>query len=262
MTALAAGSVASPGAIALWAVLPYIAITSFVLGHLWRWRYDQFTWTTRSTQLLESRWLKIGGPLFHFGLLAVVGGHVIGILIPESVTNSLGVSENSYRIFSAAMGTLAGTAMLGGLAILIVRRLMNKRVAATTRGWDVAVMVLLAFMVFTGMWNTVVENLINGGYNYRETVSPWFRGLFLFDPDVSLMTASAVPVSYQLHALGGWVVFAIWPYTRLVHAWSVPITYLRRRPIVYRPRAPLTARVNAFEAVPKTITRGKSHVSK
>ena len=53
------------------------------------------------------------------------------------------------------MGTLAGLAMLAGLAILIARRLLNRRVAATTRGWDVAVMVLLALMVVTGMWNTV-----------------------------------------------------------------------------------------------------------
>ena len=38
-------------------------------------------------------------------------------------------------------------------------------------------------MVFTGMWNTSIHNLIQGGYDYRETVSPWFRGLFLLDPE-------------------------------------------------------------------------------
>ena len=146
----------------LWLVLPYIAIVTFVVGHIWRWRRDQFTWTTRSTQLLESRWLKLGSPLFHLGLLAVIGGHVIGILVPKSLTDSLGVTENTYRIFSATMGTLAGFAMLAGLAILIARRLLNHRVRATTRGWDVAVMALLALMVATGMWNTVVENLTAG----------------------------------------------------------------------------------------------------
>lgn len=262
MTALAAGSLGSPGAIALWVVLPYVAIASFVLGHIWRWRHDQFTWTTRSTQILESRWLKVGGPLFHYGLLAVIGGHVIGILVPESFTDSIGISEDTYHVLATAMGTLAGTAMVLGLAILIVRRLLNRRVAATTRGWDVVVMVLLVFMVITGMWNTVIENLIGGGYNYRETVSPWFRDLFVFDPDPSLMTGSAVPLSFQLHAIGGWVVIAIWPYTRLVHAWSVPITYLKRRPIVYRPRAPRSARVNAFEAVSGSISKGDASVRK
>ena len=235
----------SRGAQLLWVILPYLAIATFVVGHAWRWKRDQFTWTTRSTQLLESRWLKLGSPLFHFGLLAVIGGHVIGILIPQSVTDWLGISEDTYRIFSASMGTLAGTAMLAGLAILIVRRLRNPRVAATTRGMDVAVMALLALMVATGMWNTVVENLINGGYNYRETVSPWFRGLFLLDPNASLMTRGAIPLSYQLHAVGGWLLIMVWPFSRLVHAWSVPLGYLRRKPIVYRSRAPRGVRVGA-----------------
>lgn len=235
----------SRGANLLWVILPYLATATFVVGHVWRWKRDQFTWTTRSTQLLESRWLKLGSPLFHFGLLAVIGGHVIGILISQSLTDSLGISEDTYRIFSASMGTLAGTAMLAGLAILIARRLHNPRVAATTRGMDVAVMALLALMVATGMWNTVVENLINGGYNYRETVSPWFRGLFLLDPNASLMTRGAIPLSYQLHALGGWLLIMVWPFSRLVHAWSVPLGYLRRKPIVYRSRAPRGVRVGA-----------------
>ncbi len=155
------------------------------------------------------------------------------------------MSEDAYHVIATSMGTLAGLAMLAGLAILIARRLLNRRVRATTRGWDVAVMALLALMVATGMWNTVVENLIEGGYEYRETVSPWFRGLFLLDPDASLMTAASVPLSYQLHAVGGWLILVVWPFSRLVHAWSVPVTYLRRRPIVYRSRAPRHVRVGA-----------------
>lgn len=252
----------SRGAQLLWVVLPYLTIATFAVGHVWRWRHDQYTWTTRSTQLLEARWLKLGSPLFHLGLLAVIGGHVIGILVPESWTSTLGISEDTYRIFSASMGSLAGTAMLAGLAILIVRRLRDARVRATTRGMDVTVLALLALMVATGMWNTVVENVINGGYNYRETVSPWFRGLFALAPDPSAMTAAAVPLSYQLHAIGGWLVLLVWPFSRLVHAWSVPLGYLRRRPIVYRARAPMPVRVGAggADAVSQPRTKSRAHV--
>jgi len=232
----------SRGAQLLWVILPYLAIATFIVGHAWRFNRDQFTWTTRSTQLLEARWLKVGSPLFHIGLVAVIGGHVIGILIPQSLTTSLGITEDTYRLFSATIGTLSGAAVLIGLAILIVRRLRVPRVAATTRGMDVAVMALLAFMVASGMWNTVVENLLNGGYNYRATVSPWFRGLFLLRPDPRLMSGAGVPLSYQLHAIGGWLLIMVWPFSRLVHAWSVPLTYLRRRPIVYRSRAGVAVR--------------------
>ena len=42
----------------LWLVLPYLALAGFVLGHVWRWRHDQFGWTTFTTQLVENRLLR------------------------------------------------------------------------------------------------------------------------------------------------------------------------------------------------------------
>jgi len=44
------------------------------------------------------------------------------------------------------------------------------------------------------------------------------------------------PFIFQAHAFSAWLLLAIWPFTRLVHAWSIPITYLRRAPILYRSR--------------------------
>ena len=37
---------------------------------IWRWRYDQYGWTTRSSQSYESVWLRLASPLFHFGILS------------------------------------------------------------------------------------------------------------------------------------------------------------------------------------------------
>ncbi len=73
------------------------------------------------------------------------------------------------------------------------------------------------------------------GYNYRATVAPWFRSIFVLSPDVRLMAAS--PVDYQLHTFVGMALFAIWPFTRLIHAFTAPIHYLFRPYIVYRRRA-------------------------
>ena len=61
-----------------WVLLPYVALTSFVVGHVWRYRRDGYTWTARSTQLLERRLLLVGSVAFHLGILGVIGGHVIG----------------------------------------------------------------------------------------------------------------------------------------------------------------------------------------
>ena len=227
----------------LWLTLPYVAFTSFVLGHLWRYRHDQFGWTTRSSQLYESRLLRLGSPLFHFGLLAVIGGHVMGLLVPAAVTEFLGVSEHFYHLMSVSMGTLSGTATLAGLGILLYRRATVSAVRQATTRMDKLMYLLLAAAMGTGMGNTVGANLLGlglspeqigpaGGYNYRETVSPWFRGLFTLSPEPALM--AGVPLIYQAHALVVLCLLALWPYTRLVHVFSAPLGYLTRPYVIYR----------------------------
>ena len=66
----------------LWGILPYVVMLTLVGGLIWRYKYDQFGWTTRSSQLYESRLLRIASPLFHFGILAVLVGHIMGLVIP------------------------------------------------------------------------------------------------------------------------------------------------------------------------------------
>ncbi|MEW6581838.1 MAG: respiratory nitrate reductase subunit gamma [Actinomycetota bacterium] len=233
----------------LWVILPYVCATVFVVGHVWRYRRDQFTWTTRSTQLLERKYLRLGSPLFHGGMLAVFGGHAVGILVPASLTEALGVSEHQYHTMSVAMGTLTGTAMVTGFAILMVRRASVPRVRATTSRVDVATYVLLGTVMTIGMIETVGANLLGGGYDYRETVGPWFRGIFAFNPDAELMAGA--PLVYQAHALAAWLLLALWPFSRLVHAWSVPVSYLRRSHILYRRRGPAPVRApKGPESVP------------
>ncbi|MEK8229209.1 respiratory nitrate reductase subunit gamma [Oerskovia sp. M15] len=46
----------------LFVVLPYVCLAIFVVGHVWRYRNDQFGWTTRTSQVLEKRWLAWGSP--------------------------------------------------------------------------------------------------------------------------------------------------------------------------------------------------------
>ncbi len=218
----------------LWVTVPYGAFTSFLLGHIWRYRHDQFGWTTRSSQLYESRLLRLGSPLFHFGLLAVLGGHVLGIAIPASWTAALGVSEHAYHLMSVSFGTLSGLATVAGLGILLYRRATVPAVRKATTVIDKVMYVLLTGAIVTGMLNTVGSNLIGGGYDYRATVSPWFRSLFTLAPQPQLMVG--IPISFQIHALVVLVLLASWPYTRLVHVFSAPLGYLTRPYVVYRSR--------------------------
>ena len=96
----------SAAEILLWVVVPYACLTTFVVGTVWRYRYDKFGWTTRSSELYEKRLLRLGSPLFHFGLLAVIAGHFVGLVIPESWTHAVGISEVAYHFLATWLGTL------------------------------------------------------------------------------------------------------------------------------------------------------------
>jgi len=222
----------------LWVALPYLCVAVFVVGHVWRHRRGQLTWTTRSTQLLESRLLRIGSPLFHLGILAAVGGHVLGILVPRGWTEAIGIQEHAYHWIAIVAGVAAGTAIVLGLAILLYRRVAVPRVRHTTTRSDLVVLPLLVLVIGGGMlvtvWGTAIDE-----YPYRTTVSPWFRGIFGFAPEADLMAGA--PFVFQLHAVSSWLLFAVWPFSRLVHAWSFPLGYLRRSHILYRSRTPRAA---------------------
>jgi nitrate reductase gamma subunit len=220
----------------LWVIVPYLSIATFVLGTVWRYRYDKFGWTTRSSQLYEASVLRWGSPLFHFGVLAVFGGHVVGLLIPKSWTEAVGITDRAYHAAAAGMGTVAGLCTLIGMAILIARRrLVGPVFAATTRN-DKAMYLVLGAVIVLGMVATVRTNVVGAGYDYRESVSPWVRSLVVLRPDPALM--AEVPLEFQAHVLSAFVLFAFWPFTRLVHAFSAPIGYVTRPYIVYRSRDP------------------------
>lgn len=222
----------------LWIVIPYVAIAVFLLGHVWRYRHDQFGWTSRSTELLEHRLLRLGSPLFHYGALAAIGGHVLGILVPASVTAAIGIDEHVYRLISAVAGTIAGGAALVGLLILTYRRASVDRVAATTSYVDLLVYSLLLLVIGLGLSDTLFHNVFAGGdpYNYRESVAIWFRGIFALQDNASLMASA--PFLYQIHTLAAWAILALWPFSRLVHVWSIPLQYVGRPYILYRRRYP------------------------
>lgn len=220
----------------LWVAVPYIAMTVFVVGHYWRYRYDKFGWTTRSSQLYERRLLRLGSPLFHFGILLVALGHVGGLLIPESWTDAVGISETAYHAVALALGTVAGFCTLAGAALLVYRRrTVGPVFSATTRN-DKAMYVLLVGTIVLGLGTTVLGNLTGQPHDYRETVSPWLRSILSFQPDTGLILKA--PIGFRLHVLSAFALFAFWPFSRLVHVFSAPLGYLTRPYIVYRSRDP------------------------
>ena len=219
----------------IFVILPYISLTILVVGLIWRRRTDRYGWNARSTQLLESKTLRFGSVLFHLGVLAAIGGHVMGLLIPESWTSAVGITDSMYHVVAVIGGISAGTAVIIGFAALIYRRIRFPRIRVTTTNMDIAVFGLLAFGIVTGMLATLTN--IGDSVHYRESVAPYFRQLFMLNPEPSLMTGEDISLIFQIHVTGVWFLYALWPFSRLVHAFSVPVGYPKRSPIVYRSRS-------------------------
>jgi nitrate reductase gamma subunit len=209
----------------LWVVLPYLALATFVLGHVWRWRHDQFGWRTFNPPLVENRLLRLGSALVHLGVVAVIVGHLLGLLVPKGWTAALGVTDPVYRFISVTAGTLAGVTLLAGLVLLVARRILHPAVRRTTTPMDVVMYLVLGAVVVLGIWATVGVIVFGPGDDYLTTVAVWYRGLFLLRPDAALMAGA--PLLFQLHTLAAFALVAVWPFTRLVHAWAVPITVFR-----------------------------------
>ncbi|ODP27913.1 Nitrate reductase [Paenibacillus nuruki] len=216
----------------LWIIVPYVCIVIFIVGHIFRYRTDQFSWTAKSSEFIEKKQLMIGSILFHLGIIPVIMGHIVGLFIPKSWMHFFGVNDHMYHIGAVYVGGFFGLATLLGMIILTSRRFTLQSVRRLSTVSDLVVNVLLLFIVFMGMYATLFTNAVQPEFDYRETISIWFRGLFMLSPDPSLMRT--VPVSFQIHALTGFAIFAFWPFSRLVHVWSVPLNYVGRSYILYR----------------------------
>jgi nitrate reductase gamma subunit len=227
--------VPSPVDIFLWGALPYMCVALLITGLIWRYRYDQFGWTTRSSELYERRLLRIGSPLFHVGLLVVLAGHIIGLFIPQGWTGAIGLDEDGYHWMALVLGLIAGVLTYSGIVLLIWRRRTTGPVFLATTRNDKMMYVFLIAALSLGL-ATAFINASGLDYNYRQSVSPWVRSLFVFQPKVGLMAGT--PVEYRIHAVSGLLLFAILPFTRLVHAFTAPVPYLFRPYIVYRARDP------------------------
>ncbi|AKE42245.1 nitrate reductase subunit gamma [Corynebacterium kutscheri] len=221
----------------LWAALPYLTFAVLIGGLVWRYRYDQFHWTSRSSQLYESKILRVASPLFHFAMLAVIAGHIMGLVIPKRWTDAMGISQHNYHLVALIGGAIAGIAVVIGLVMLVYRRLTNASVRKATTVGDKVMYVILLCAVGLGMNATLTGGHYPNGeeHNYRETVSIWFRSLFTLQPDIDSMVASTW--QFQTHVIMGLLLIAIIPFTRLVHIFAAPIHYLFRPYIVYRSRS-------------------------
>jgi nitrate reductase gamma subunit len=213
-------------------VFPYLVLATFVVGHIYRYVVNPHGWNTKSSELLDKKGLKFGVTIFHWGIIFTLLGHGAGLLIPQKYWDAVGINSQTHTLFATYSGFVVGAAALLGLALLIYRRISKERILATTSLNDFVTLGLLFFVVATGF-----TNVIGGLYKHFDiltTIAPWLRGILTLTPDASLMLE--VPLRFKIHILAVLTLLGFSPFSRLVHIWSVPLTYLFRRWIVFRRR--------------------------
>ena len=216
-----------------WGALPYIAITVLVVGTAYRYTKGERGWTTKSSEFLAKDSLKVAGPMFHLGLFMALGGHIIGILIPKSLTDGVGISEHLYHIIALGGGIPAGILFFLGFFLLMRRRFDNPRMKVNTSTSDGVIYFVLFLTLITGFGGTLLNAVgFLGDFNYREAISPWFRSVLAMSPDVTLM--ADVPLIFKCHVFMAMVTMILFPFTRLVHCLSFPFEYFARSNIIYR----------------------------
>lgn len=202
--------------------LPYVAFVLFLVVSITRYRRRPFTFSSLSSQFLESRRLFWGSVPFHVGVLTLFFGHLTGFLVPRHVT---GWNQDPLRLFILEATALAAALlMLVGLAGLLWRRGAASRLRQNTSVADLIVYALLLFQTVTGLW--VALGLRWGSAWYTHTMVPYVWSIFEFTPDVQRV--AELPLLAKLHVAGAWLLIAVFPFTRLVHALVAPVPYLWR----------------------------------
>jgi nitrate reductase gamma subunit len=207
----------------LFVIFPYVAVTLAVGGTLYRYLTNQFSFTSLSSQFLETDMQFWGSTLWHYGIIPTLFIHVAGFTIPKVMAALHSTPETLY--LAELAGKVFGIMALVGAGALLVRRISRSRIRVVTTRMDWVVLVLLLLQVFLGLWIAFVYRW--GAAWFIHTVTPWVVSLVTFHPQPQYV--AALPWIPKLHFLNATLLIALFPFSRLVHMLSFPTSYLWRR---------------------------------
>lgn len=205
---------------------PYLAVTVLIVGSIVRFDKAQYSWRSQSSQFLRRKQMMIGSNLFHLGILALLGGHFVGLLTPIGVFDFFGVDHGFKQMLALVVGGIAGVASFVGASLLLHRRLFDPRIRRSSSRMDILVLLLLWFQLTLGLattWWTMKH--LDG--SEMVLFMGWANGLLTFNPAAADLIIDSFWV-YKLHIVVGLTILLITPFTRLVHVWSIPLFFLVR----------------------------------
>jgi len=206
----------------LFGVFPYVAVALALAVGCYRYCIDRYSWSSQSSQFLESKALFWGSVPWHYAILLILLAHTLAFLFPGAWGALLGEPGRLYvlEVSGIALGVMTILAML----VLLIRRASNPRVCVVTSKVDWLLLLALLVQVITGVY--IAVTLRWGGFWYVHTVAPWLRSLVVFSPKIDYL--ANMPFVVKLHACNAFFLLALFPFSRLVHVISVPLSYLWR----------------------------------
>jgi len=206
-------------------IYPYIAITVFFLGSLLRYDRDQYTWKASSSQMLSKKDMRLGSNLFHIGIIMLFFGHLMGLLTPHWAYHFM-ISAGTKQLLAMTAGGIFGITCLIGMILLIRRRMLDARIKATSQPTDLPILLILFVQLVLGLITIPFSAQHMDGSSMLALAS-WAQHLVTFQGDAASFVVGEAFI-FKIHLVLGLTIFLIFPFTRLVHVWSVPIQYLTR----------------------------------
>jgi nitrate reductase gamma subunit len=206
-------------------IYPYVAITVFFVGSLLRYDRDQYTWKASSSQLLRKKDMRLGSNLFHIGIIMLFFGHLFGLLTPQWAYHFV-MSAGTKQVLAMTAGGIFGLVCLVGMALLIRRRITDPRIRATSQAADLPILLILFVQLVLGLL-TIPFSAQHLDGSSMVALASWAQHLVTFQGDAASFVAGEALV-FTLPLELGLTICLLFPFTRLVHVWSVPLQYLGR----------------------------------
>jgi nitrate reductase gamma subunit len=211
----------------IFGVYPYLAGTIFLLGSWIRFDREQYTWKADSSQLLGNKGMRFASNVFHVGILGIFFGHAAGMLLPHGLWQAI-TTDLQHQYLAIYAGMLFGGMALLGAALLLHRRYTNKRIKAISRARDNFIIFWLLLTAALGLSTipTSWHHASSGDVSTMLILADYVKSIATLSVDADLIRD--VSLAYKVHMFFGMTIFLVFPFTRLVHVWSVPVGYLGR----------------------------------
>lgn len=211
----------------LFNVYPYICLAVFLMGSLARFDRDQYTWKSDSSQMLRAGQLRWGSNLFHIGILFLLFGHTVGLLTPHFMYEWL-ITAPQKQMLAIISGGTAGLVCFIGLSLLLHRRIVDPRIRRTSHRTDLAILIILWVQLVLGLATLPASFSHRVNAHAMLVLADWAQRIVTFRPDAAGLVG--LDWQFKVHMVLGMTIFLLFPFSRLVHAWSglASVAYLAR----------------------------------